>query len=81
MRHFSRHANALSKRGVSVNGFADVYRISAHLDGQHDLADHVACMCADHAAAQDLAVAVRFGAVVKQQLGDTFVATIGNSAA
>jgi hypothetical protein len=38
-------------------------------------------MGTDHAAAQDLAVAVGFGAVVKQQFGDTFVAAIGNGAA
>ena len=38
-------------------------------------------MRADHAAAQNLAVATRFGAIVKQQLGDPFVAAIGYGAA
>jgi hypothetical protein len=38
-------------------------------------------MRADQATAQDLAVTVRFGAVVKQQFGDTFVAAVGNGAA
>jgi hypothetical protein len=32
---------------------------------------------ADHAAAQVLAVAVRFGAVVKQQFGNAFIAAVG----
>jgi hypothetical protein len=81
MRHFRRHANALAQRGVRVDGLADVYGIRTHLDGQGDLADHVTRVGADHAAAQDLAVAVGFGAVVKQQLGDAFVAAIGNGAA
>ena len=27
--------------GVGVDGFADVHRIGAHLNGQGDLADHV----------------------------------------
>ncbi len=61
MRHLRRHADALAQRGVRVDGLADVHRISAHLDGQGDLANHVARMRADHAAAQDLAVAVGFG--------------------
>ena len=38
MRHFRRHANALSKRWVSVYGFADVDGVCTHLDGQYDLA-------------------------------------------
>ena len=33
MRHFRRHADALAQRGVRVNGFADVDRVCAHLDG------------------------------------------------
>jgi hypothetical protein len=35
----------------------------------------------DKAVAQDLAVALGFGAVVNLRLGDAFVATIGNGAA
>ena len=61
MRHLSRHADALAQRRVRVNCLADVHRICAHLDGESNLADHVACVRADHAAAQDLAVAMRFG--------------------
>ena len=36
---------------------------------------------ADDAAAQDLAVAVRLRAVVKQQLGEALVAAVGDGAA
>ena len=46
---------------MRVNRLADVYRIRTHLNRQSDLADHVARMRADHAAAQDLAVAVGLG--------------------
>ena len=56
MRHLRRHANALAQRGVRVDGFANVHRISAHLNGQGNLPDHVASVGADHAAAQNLAV-------------------------
>ena len=42
-------------------GINNVHRVRAHLDGQRDLANHVARMRANHAAAQDLAVAVGLG--------------------
>ena len=58
MRHFCRHADAFAQRGVRVDGLADVHGVCAHLDGQRNLSDHVARVCADHAAAEDLAVAV-----------------------
>ena len=58
MRHLRRHANALAQRRVRVDGFADVDRVGTHLNRQRNLADHVASMRADHAAAKDLAVAV-----------------------
>ena len=57
VRHFCRHADAFAERGVWVDGFADVHSVCAHLDGQSDLANHVARMRAHHDAAQDLAVA------------------------
>ena len=57
MRHFRRHADALAQRRMRVDGLADVDSVRTHLDAQGDLADHVARMRADHAAAQDLAVA------------------------
>ncbi len=43
--------------GVGVDGFADVHRIGAHLNGQGDLADHVVGVGAIEAAARNLAVA------------------------
>ena len=81
MRHFCRHADAFAQRGVWVNGFADVHGVCAHLNRQSDLANHVARMRAHHAAAEDLAVAVCFGGVIKQKFGDAFVAAVGNGAA
>ena len=42
MRHFRRHADALTERGMRVNGFANIYGISAHLYGECDLTNHVA---------------------------------------
>ena len=73
-----RHTDALAQRGVLVDGLADVHGVSAHLDRQGNLANHVARVGADHAAAQDLAVAVGFGGVIKQQLGNAFIAAICN---
>ena len=81
MRHLCRHADALAQHGVRMNRLADAYRISAYFDGQRNLANHVARMRADHAAAQDLAVTVRLWAVIKKQFGDPFVAAVGNGAA
>ena len=57
MRHFRRHADALAERGVWVNRFADVHRVRAHFNRQRDLANHVARVRADDAAAHN---AVRF---------------------
>jgi hypothetical protein len=42
MRHLSRHADTLAQCGVGVDGFSDVHGVSAHFDGERDLADHVA---------------------------------------
>ena len=50
MRHLSRHADAFAQRGVWVDGFADVHGVCAHLDGQSDLANHVARVRAQHGA-------------------------------
>ena len=61
MRRFRCHANAFAQRGVGVNRFAYVHRVSAHLYRQCNLTNHVASMRADDAAAQYLAVAVRLG--------------------
>jgi hypothetical protein len=68
MRHFRCHANALAQRGVRVNRLTDIHRISAHLNRQCNLTDHVACMRADDAAAQYLAVAPASMAVTRSCL-------------
>ena len=60
MRYLSRHADAFTQRRVRVNRLADIHGISPHLNGQGDFADHVAGMGTNHAAAEDLAVAVGF---------------------
>ena len=75
-----RHADALSQRGVGVNGFADIHRVCAHLNSECTVANHVACMGAHDAAAQNLAVAMGLRAVVKQEFGETLVSAIGNGA-
>ena len=51
MRHFHRHADGLSKCRVRMNGFTDVDNICAHLNRHGNLADHVASVGADYAAA------------------------------
>ena len=57
VRDLGRHADAFAQRGMRMDRLADVDLVGAHLDGQRDLADHVAGVRADDAAAQDLAVA------------------------
>ena len=81
MRHFGGKADALTKGRMRVNRFADVHRVGAHFNRQSDLTDHVARVGAHDATAQDTAVAMGCIAVVKQQLGKPFIASIGNSAA
>ena len=48
MRHFRRHADALTQGGMRIDGFTNVNRVSAHLDGQRNLPNHVACMGVAH---------------------------------
>ena len=81
LRHFRRHTDALAQGWMRVDRLADVHRIRTHLDRQRHLADHVARVRADHTAAQDLAVAMGFGAVIEQQLGHALIATVGNCTA
>ena len=56
MCHLRRHANALAQFGVRVDALTNIHRVRPHLDGQGNLADHVAGVGADHPAAQNLAV-------------------------
>ena len=65
MRHFRRHADGLAKGWVGVDGLTDVDGVGAHFDGQSNLANHVACVGTDNTAAQNLAVAMGFGRIVK----------------
>jgi hypothetical protein len=65
MRNLRRHADRFTQRRVGMDGLADIHCVSAHLDRQCNLANHVARMRADHAAAQDLAMAMRFLRIVK----------------
>ena len=80
MRHFRRHANAFAQRGVRVNRLTNIHCISAHLYRQCNLANHVARVGADDAAAQDTAMTMRFFGIIKQEFGETFVSAIGDGA-
>ena len=61
MRHFSGHANTLAQRRMRVNRLANVHCVRPQFNGQGNLANHVARVGADHAAAKNLAVAVGLG--------------------
>ena len=78
VRDLGGHADRFAQRRMRVDRLADVHRVRAHLDGQRDLADHVAGVRADDAAAEDLAVAVGLGGIVEQQLREAFVAAVGD---
>ena len=81
MRNLRRHANGFAQRWMRMDRLADVHSVCTHFNGQGNLTNHVARMGADHAAAQNLAVAVGFWGVVEQEFGDTFVAAVGDGAA
>jgi hypothetical protein len=70
---------------MRVYRFADVHCVRTLLNGQRNLTNHVARMRTHHATAQDFApacgMAMGFRGIIKQQLDNTFVATIGNGAA
>ena len=51
VRHLSRHTDAFAQRRMRVNRLADIDCVCTHFNGQCDLANHVPCMRADHAAA------------------------------
>jgi hypothetical protein len=63
---------------MRVDGFASVNRVCAHLNGQRNFTNHVTGMGADHAAAQNLAVAVGLRGIVKQQFSDGIKAAVGS---
>src|SRR5438093_3063344 len=68
-----RHADRFAERRMRVDGLADVSRLAAHLDREADLADQVAGVGADDAAADDAV-----GGFVEQQLGEALVAAVGD---
>ena len=59
MRHFRRHAYTFAQRRVGVNRLANVHCVGTHFDGQCHFTNQDACIGADDAATQVLAVAVR----------------------
>ena len=59
-----------------MDGLADVDRIAAHLDREADLADQIARMGADDAAAEHAMVRL-----VEEELGEAFIAAVGDGAA
>ena len=61
MRDLRRHTNGFPKGWMRMNRLTNVHRIRAHFNSQRNLTNHVARVRADHAAAQDLAVAVGLG--------------------
>jgi hypothetical protein len=76
VRDLGRHADAFAQGRVRVDGLADVDFVGAHLDGERDLADQVAGVRADDAAADDCV-----GLLREQQLGEALVAAVGDGAA
>src|SRR4051794_37217426 len=56
LEHFRRHADRFAQCGMRVDGLADVDRIASHLHGEADLADQVARMGTDDAAAEQAVV-------------------------
>src|SRR3989442_11932357 len=58
---------------MRMDGLADVGRVRSHLDRVRNLADQIAGAGADDAAADD---AVRLA--VEDQLGEAFIARVGN---
>src|SRR4029077_2960579 len=72
---FGRHADRFAQCGMRVDGLADVDRIASHLHGEADLADQVARMGADDAAAEQAVIGL-----IEQQFGESLVAPVGDRA-
>jgi len=58
-----------------MDGLADIDGIAAHFNGQRQFADQIAGMRPDNAAADNA-----MSLLVKNQLGETLIAAIGNGA-
>src|SRR5436190_22957136 len=72
LEHFRRHADRFAQCRMRVDGLADVDRIASHLHGEADLADQVARMGADDAAAEQAVIGL-----IEQQFGESLVAPVG----
>jgi len=59
-----------------MDSLADVDRVASHLHGEADLADQVARMGADDAAAEHAVIGL-----VEQELGESLVAPVGDRTA
>src|SRR5208282_6426816 len=73
LEDLGRKPHRLAQRRMGMNGAPDVGGIGPHLDGKRQLRDQVTRMCPDDCSAND---AVR--CAVKQELGESFVSTIGD---
>ena len=69
MRHLCRHTNALPQSGTRVNRLADIHCVGVHPDSQRDLTGHVTGVRANHAAAQNAAVAPAIAMPVRSFFG------------
>jgi len=66
MRHFRSHPTAFTQCWVRVSRLANIQSICTHLNGQRNLADHVArSMRADHAATENLHATMGFEAIIE----------------
>lgn len=74
--HFSSHTDGFAQGWVWVDGFTDIGCITAHFNRQADFTDHIAAVRTDDTATDDAA-----GFSIKNQLGKTIVATVGNCTA
>src|SRR5690606_10287879 len=72
---FGGHADRFGQGRMRVNGLTDVRRISAHLDGETNLADEVTGVLADNAAAND-----PLRRALEEELGEAFGAVVAKGA-
>src|SRR5262249_40218994 len=75
LEHLSGHADRFAQSRMRMDPLTDVHRTAAHLDREADLADEIARMRADDAAADDAP-----GGFVEEELGEALVAAVGDGA-
>src|SRR3984885_2311088 len=69
LKCLGRKRDGLRQRRMRMNGQSDIGRVGAHFNGERHFGDQVAGVGADGACADD-----SMGLLVKQQLGEAFVA-------